>query len=91
MNQDSRNGLSRGRGMGRFLTHLWKRVTLTVIAAIMVLAVTGCDVDDYPSAYAGDVPFEQGQTPPSEMGALDDTLTVPDDAAFDNLELRPLN
>lgn len=90
MNQDSRNGSTQERGIGRLLAHLWKLMNLAVIAAIIVIGVSGCALDDLSSTFSGDVPFEQEQTQSPEMGAVDNAPTVADDAAFDDIGLRPL-
>lgn len=55
----------------------------------MVLGTTGCALDDLLAPFAGDIPFEQDETKPSEMGAVDNIPTVPeDDSAMDTF--RPL-
>jgi hypothetical protein len=46
-------------------------------------------LDDLLAPFAGDVPFEQDVTMPSEMGAVDNVPTVPDDDSAMDL-IRPL-
>ena len=91
MKQNSTNEFSQERGKGRLLTHLWKRLALAATAVIMVIGIAGCALDDLTSGAGGDVPFEQEQTTPREMDVLDNVPTVPDDAAFDDFDSRPLS
>ena len=90
MNQNSTNAVSQEHGVDRLPASLWKRVVLAVLAAILVIGITGCTLDDLSSTFNGDVPFGQEQTTLPDMGAVDNTPTVADDAAFDDLDSRPL-
>ena len=59
------------------------------ILLALVIGSTGCALDDLLAPFAGDIPFEQDETMPSEMGAVDNIPTVPeDDSAMDTF--RPL-
>ena len=90
MNHNSRNEVSQERGTGRLLASRWKRVVLAALVLIMVIGSAGCALEDLTSGFGGDVPFDQEQTKSSEIGALEDTPTVPDDAVFGDFDSRPL-
>ena len=64
-----------------------KWITLTVVGVALILGLTGCALDDALAPFGiGDVPFEQGQTAPTDMGAVDNPMTVPDEP-FEDYEL----
>lgn len=70
---------------------LWKRIAVATLAAVLVLGLMGCTVDDVLSPFGvGDIPFEEEQTTPPDMGAVDDRPTVPNDEDFDDIDFRPL-
>jgi hypothetical protein len=86
MNQDSRNHTFPKHGSSR----LWKRIALGAAAILLMMGITGCALDDILTPVGGDIPFEQEQTTPPEMGSVDNAPTVPDDSSFDNVDDRPL-
>lgn len=89
MAMNRKNRSSKEYSAGCFLLAWCKRAALTVIAVALVLGTTGCALDDLLAPFAGDIPFEQDETKPSEMGAVDNIPTVPeDDSAMDTF--RPL-
>ena len=84
-----KNRSSGDHSAGCFLPVLWKRGVLAAILLALVIGSTGCALDDLLAPFAGDIPFEQDETMPSEMGAVDNIPTVPeDDSAMDTF--RPL-
>lgn len=90
MNQNSKNSVCGERSMPHRLIGILKGLTAAVLAVLMVIGTTGCALDDLTSFFTGDVPFEQEQTTPPEMGAVDNRPTVADDAAFDGIDSNPL-
>lgn len=84
MNQSIRQGSS-----NKPVAAVWKRIAIVTIVAALVVGFAGCAMDDLLAPFVGDVPFEQQQETPPEMGAVDNTPTVPDDDDFDNVDLRP--
>ena len=63
----------------------WKRLALGVTAGIFAMTLMGCSVDDVFAPFQfSDIPFDQEQTAPTDMGAVDNPLTVPVDRFSDN-------
>lgn len=57
---------------------------LAVMAVSLVSGLTGCALDDLVMPIGGDIPFEQEQTTPPEMGAVDNNPRIPaEDVAVD--------
>ena len=90
MNQNSQYHVSDKSGTGRLWTVLWKRAVPAFAAAALMVGLAGCSLDDLLMPIGGDIPFEQSQTTPPEMGAVDNATTVPDDASFGEPDDRPL-
>lgn len=89
MAMNRKNRASEEYSAGCFRLVWWKRAILAVVAVALVLGTTGCALDDLLAPFAGDIPFEQDETKSSEMGAVDNIPTVPeDDSAMDTF--RPL-
>ena len=70
---------------------LWKSfrkwIALAVVGAALVLGLTGCALDDALAPLGiGDIPFDQEETAPTDMGAVDNPMTVPDEP-FEDYEL----
>lgn len=91
MNQHSGCGFSNKPGASCLWAVLWKRVVLTIIAMALAIGLAGCSVDDLLPPIGGDIPFEQETTTPSEMGAVDNVPTVPEDPGCDDVEFRPFS
>ena len=89
MARNRENGSSEQPFAGRVCLALWKRITLAVITVALLVGFSGCALEDLLAPFAGDVPFEQDVTMPSEMGAVDNVPTVPDDDSAMDL-IRPL-
>lgn len=90
MAMNRKNETSEERSAGCFRLALWKRAALAVIAVALAIGSTGCALDDLLGHFAGDIPFEQDAPDPSEMGAVDNFFTVPDDDRSAD-DFRPLN
>jgi hypothetical protein len=59
---------------------LWKRASLGVVVAVLIVGLTGCSLDDVLAPFGNwEIPFEQGETTPTDMGVVDNPLTVPDE------------
>lgn len=81
MNKNFRHGSSEDCSKGRFWMAVWKRTALMVIVVALVIGFAGCSLDDLMTPFTGDIPFEQEQTKPTDIGAVDNTPTVPNDDA----------
>lgn len=63
---------------------MWKRMVLVVMGAALMIGLMGCSLDDILTPFdSGEIPFEQGETAPTDMGAVDNPLTVPDNRFAD--------
>lgn len=90
MSQDTRYEATETHCKKCFCSILWKRAALAVITLALLLGSAGCALDDLMTPFAGDIPFEQETTAPSEIGAVDNTPTVPeDDSSFGDIDFRP--
>lgn len=69
---------------------LWKRVALVGIGVALIFGLMGCTLDDVLTPFgAGDIPFEEDQTASTDMGAVDNSATVPNDDSMDDMDFRP--
>lgn len=84
MNQDGRFGFSKGLGNNRSRSVSFrKKAALVAASATLALVLMGCTLDDLLTPFgSGDIPFEQEQTTPTDIGAVDNSPTVPDDDSF---------
>ncbi len=75
---------------GRFWQALVKMAALVMIVAVLAVGSAGCELDDLQTPFAGDIPFDQKQTVPPDMGVVDNTPTVPDsDTPLDSIDFIP--
>lgn len=91
MKQNSKKHFPEEPGMSRPCGQtLWKGVALVAVGAALILGLTGCDLNEVLMPFgAGDIPFEQYHTAPTDMGAVDDQPRVPNDDDFDSGDFRP--
>ena len=91
MNRNSRYRHVKETGTGRSRAALWKRMALTLTMVALVIGLLGCSLDDLLTPFSGDIPFEQEPTKSSDMGAVDNTPTVPNvDRPLDDTDFHPL-
>lgn len=70
---------------------LWKRWAVAVIACVLTIGLMGCSLDDILSPLNfGDIPFEEQQNAPTDMGVVDDRPSIPEDVDFDDLRQDPV-
>ena len=82
MYRDNRQGFSHCKSSER--DRLWKRMVLVAMGAALIVGLMGCSLDDILTPFgSGEVPFEQEKTAPTDMGAVDNPLTVPDNRFID--------
>ena len=73
-----------------FRIALWKCIVLVLTLGSLIMGAVGCALDDFVTPVAGDIPFEQEQSESHDIGAVDNTPTVPDDdAPLDQVDFRP--
>ena len=59
---------------------LWKRIAMAAVGTALVIGLAGCSLDDVLTPFGNwEIPFEQEQIAPTDMGAVDNPLTVPDE------------
>ena len=59
---------------------LWKRTALAAVVTALVVGLAGCSLGDVLAPFGNwEIPFEQEPTAPTDMGAVDNPLTVPDE------------
>ena len=65
---------------------VWRRLAVALLAGILAFGLMGCSVEDIFSGFnIGDVPFENPQNAPTDMGVVDDRPGIPEDPDFDDL------
>ena len=68
-----------------------KRWMVAVVACVLTIGLVGCSLDDvFSPLNFDDIPFEEQQTAPTDLGVVDNRPGIPEDPDFDDLRQDPV-